>query len=179
MVKWWFGLVIKASWMDESSLHSISFKKSVTIHVALSHPNQKKTSRMVFHPAIQSGLCFRFPNMKNAPKKESQQLNDFETETPFQTKRLGWKHWRHWIPSRSPGMEERGFLGFVYIHPKLNGTKSQRSPFSKLRSTRAIRYSGFLSGSVKRGSCWRFLGLRVCCWVQSFDNIGIFWTTQN
>lgn len=29
--------------------------------------------------------------------------------------------------------QERGFLGFVYIHPKLNGTKSQRSPFSKLR----------------------------------------------
>ena len=40
---------------------------------------------------------------------------------------------------------------------KLNGTESQRTP-DQVSCDRAIGYTGFFSGFVKRGSCWRFLG---------------------
>ena len=40
----------------------------------------------------------------------------------------------------------------------LNGTEFQRTPFSKLLARAMIDNSGVFSGSVKRGSCWRFLG---------------------
>ena len=93
---------------------------------------KKKTSRMVFHPAIQYGFCFRFPNLKNAPKKIAKPFNDFETGNSENS-----NAWVGSIGDVGSHLEvlgqERGFLGFVYIHQKLNGTKTQRSPFSKWR----------------------------------------------
>ena len=46
------------------------------------------------------------------------------------------------------------FYVFIYISIKnINGTVHQRSP-DQVSLDRAIRYSGFCSGSVKSGSCW-------------------------
>ena len=39
-------------------------------------------------------------------------------------------------------------IQFDYIHQKLNGTESQRTPFSKLRSNYSMRYSGFFGVSL-------------------------------
>ena len=41
------------------------------------------------------------------------------------------------------------------IHQKLNGTESQRTP---KEVTIELLDTQVFSGSVKRGSCWRFLG---------------------
>ena len=46
----------------------------------------------------------------------------------------------------------------MFVHQKLNGTESQRTPFSKLLDSSYYDTQVF-SGSVDRGSCWRFLGL--------------------
>ena len=48
-------------------------------------------------------------------------------------------------------------LDVAKVHQKLNGTKSQRTPFGKLRSC----YTQVFSGSGNSGSVrWRFLGKR-------------------
>ena len=51
------------------------------------------------------------------------------------------------------------YMGLIIkgIHQKLNGTESQRTPDQVSCETELLDSQEF-SGSVKRGSCWRFLG---------------------
>ena len=43
----------------------------------------------------------------------------------------------------------------------MNGTESQRTPFSKLLARELKKMLRVFSGSVDRGSCWRFLGVKI------------------
>ena len=65
------------------------------------------------------------------------------------TKRLGWKHWRHWIPSQSPGPRAR-FPRFC-LHPsKIEWNQIPTEPVQQVARL-AVRYSGFFRGPWNLG----------------------------
>ena len=171
MVKWWFGLVIKASWMDESSLHSISFKKSVTIHVAPSHPNKKKHQEWCFVQLSNMGFVSGFQIWKTPPKNRKQ-FDDLKRKLRKPNAWVG-SIGDIGFPSRSPGPRAR-FPRFC-LHPsKIEWNQIPTEPVQQVARL-AVRYSGFLSGSVKRGSVrLRFLGLRVFVGCNLLTILGLF-----
>lgn len=164
MVKWLIGLVIKASWMDESSLHSISFKKKNPSPFMLHHliQTKKKHQEWCFIQLSNMGFVSGFQIWKTPQKKIVKPFHDFETETPFQTKRLGWKHWRHWIPSRSPGTRAR-FPRFC-LHPsKIEWNQIPTEPVQQVARL-AVRYSDVYTVAIDGVKTTPFQRWRIDTW---------------
>ena len=146
MVKWWFGLVIKASWMDESSLHSISFKK-IRSPFMLHHLIQTS-----FIHLSHLGFVSGFQIWKTSPKNR----NRFTT-------------WKRNSENQTPGLEALETLDPISKSwaNNTNGARSASCETIELWDTQ-----GFLSGVPWNGTV-RSLEIS---WIACLLLGAIFWT---